>query len=95
MKDKNRKMEKSKLWFRAKNYGWGWYPCSWEGWVVLLTFIGLLLLNVFYFDFKVSSNSEPTTLDLTIFFGILIILIIILLWICYKNGERPRWRWGR
>ena len=21
-----------KLWFKAKLYGWGWYPCSWEGW---------------------------------------------------------------
>ena len=35
----NIKLEKSKLWFRAKNYGWGWYPCSWEGWTVLLIWV--------------------------------------------------------
>ncbi len=23
-----------KLWFRAKDYGWGWTPCSGEGWIV-------------------------------------------------------------
>ena len=34
-KEKQQKPEK-KLWFRAKCYGWGWYPCSWEGWLVIL-----------------------------------------------------------
>jgi predicted GH43/DUF377 family glycosyl hydrolase len=27
--------QKRIFWFRAKEYGWGWYPATWEGWLVL------------------------------------------------------------
>lgn len=33
--------QKRIFWFRAKEYGWGWYPATWEGWLVLLVFIAL------------------------------------------------------
>src|SRR5258708_22000818 len=34
---------KQTYWFPAKRYGWGWgLPSSWQGWVVLAAFIGLL-----------------------------------------------------
>ena len=23
-------------WFRAKRFGWGWTPITWEGWLVTL-----------------------------------------------------------
>ena len=40
--------KKKKLWFKAKNYGWGWYPASREGWLVtgayLLIVIGSSIL---------------------------------------------------
>lgn len=29
-------VSKNKLWFKAKNYGWGWYPVTWEGWTVTI-----------------------------------------------------------
>ena len=76
-------------------YGWGWVPVSWEGWLVVLVFIGILLLNGVYFASKVSPNGEPTNTNLAIFFGGIIISVIALFWICYKKGEKPRWNWGR
>lgn len=82
-------------WFKRKLYGWGWVPVSKEGWLVVLGFIGVLLLNGFYFASKISTNGEPTTFDLSLFFGVLIISIILLFWICYKKGEKPQWSWGR
>jgi hypothetical protein len=32
-----------KLWFRSKRSVWSWYPASWQGWVTLLFYIGLLI----------------------------------------------------
>jgi hypothetical protein len=82
-------------WFRRKLYGWGWFPVKWQGWAVTLAFIGILLLNGFYFSYNISPNSPPSVADLDFFFGIIIISVILLLWICYKTGEKPRWSWGR
>ncbi len=30
-----------KLWFKAKKFGWGWTPCSWEGWTVTGLYTGI------------------------------------------------------
>jgi len=27
------------LWFKAKQYGWGWYPARWQGWLIVIGFI--------------------------------------------------------
>lgn len=79
-----------KYWFVAKRYGWGWTPASKEGWAVLLGYIVLVL----YMSTKVdsSSNSESETLIRTA--PGFIILTAILIFICYKTGETPSWRWG-
>jgi len=76
---------KKHLWFKAKNYGWGWYPCSWEGWVVLLFYIVGLIGS--------SPNAENGVLSS--FFIQTIVLTIFLIIICFKTGEKPEWRWGR
>ncbi|MBV9549496.1 MAG: hypothetical protein JO256_07470 [Alphaproteobacteria bacterium] len=26
-------------WFRKKTFGYGWTPCSWEGWLATLLFV--------------------------------------------------------
>ena len=75
---------KSKLWFRAKYYGWGWYPCSWEGWLALLTW-------AIFFALTVARINDHEWLKNLIF---IFIFTGILLWICYKKGEKPGWRWG-
>ena len=35
-------MEKT-IWFKAKEYGWGWYPFTWEGWTVTGVYVALIL----------------------------------------------------
>jgi hypothetical protein len=79
-----------KLWFKAKRYGWGWTPCSWEGWLVLTLFI------VFeYFDFmRLDRYSHSNSDTLRPFIIDTFIAIIVLIFICYKKGEKPKWRWG-
>jgi hypothetical protein len=83
-----------KYWFKRRWYGWGWVPAKPEGWFVILSFIGILLLNGVYFASKISPNGNASNTDLILFFGIMIISIILLFTVCYKKGEKPRWSWG-
>jgi L-asparagine transporter-like permease len=31
------------LWFRRKPYGYGWEPCSWQGWLIIALFVYLII----------------------------------------------------
>jgi hypothetical protein len=81
---------KKKLWFKAKRYGWGWYPATWEGWAVTAVFILLISLNAWWID----SGSHSVSDTLITWIPNTVILVIILLGICVATGEKPRWRWG-
>ena len=84
-------MKKSKnYWFKAKNYGWGWYPASWQGWVVLA---GFVLASVIVFA-DIDSNSHSVSDTLLNFLPRVLLLLIILVLICFVTGEKPEWRWG-
>lgn len=72
-----------KLWFRAKSYGWGWTPASWEGWAVTTLFICSVI-----FGAAIIVDVSPKFYTLFIFAN-----VIALIFICYKKGERPEWRW--
>ncbi len=78
-------------WFKAKLYGWGWTPVKWQGWAVVIAFIFLSILNFNRLDY--SSHSASDTL--INFLPQTFILVIILILICYKKGEKPRWQWGK
>ncbi|MEI6810865.1 MAG: hypothetical protein WCK60_02315 [Candidatus Nomurabacteria bacterium] len=76
-----------KLWFRAKTYGWGWIPCSWEGWLVV---IASIILIIFY-STQLDKNSPQIPY---LFFLRIAAITIVIIFICYKKGEKPGWRWG-
>jgi len=77
-------MKNNKIWFKRKLYGWGWTPVTWEGWAVLL---GWLIL----FIFSVSKVDHEGVKNIWVAFAFTGILI----YICYKKGEKPRWQWGK
>ena len=82
-----------RLWFKAKRYGYGWYPATWEGWAVTIGFVALALLP----SFILSSTSAEQMADariLLVFLPYILLITTALLLICYKTGEKPRWRWG-
>jgi len=83
---KNKRKVK-KIWFRAKEYGWGWYPISWQGWLSIVVFLLLYIIILIWLIKQIKIFN--------IIFGVLIILIllVILLLVCYKKGEKPGWRW--
>ena len=75
-----------KYWFPAKRYGWGWGPpATWQGWVGLAAFIGLLPANAIIF---------PPRTHLSSYLIGTVVLSGVLIAICWLKGEPPRSRWG-
>ena len=84
-------MKTNKLWFRAKTFGLGWYPVSWQGWALTLLYVAVLLTIALNVDPQVHSGS-----DFLLKFGTWFVIITVpFLAICWLKGEKPRWRWGR
>ena len=79
----------NKLWFKRKLYGWGWTPVTWQGWLITILYIMIIMFFSLTIDTS-SSFSEiffpfilPTIVSTALFFRIL-----------YKKGEKPHWQWG-
>jgi hypothetical protein len=77
-------------WFKNKSYGWGWYPATWEGWLVLFVYVVILVWRFTEIDRRSHSVSD-TLINFVPFVGILTVALIL---ICYKTGEKPGWHWG-
>ena len=85
-------MTDKKLWFKNKRSGWGWYPASWEGWVVLLVWIAAFGLGEVLFITHM--NATPSATAVVLFLAYVLLTVSLLIYICYKKGEKPRWQWG-
>ena len=83
--------KEKKLWFRAKRYGYGWYPATWQGWVVLGIYVCLILLA----SWEILGGNEKGVAAVKHFLLTVGILTFFLLYVCIKYGEPPRWRWGK
>jgi hypothetical protein len=78
--------EKPKHWFPAKRNGWGWGPpTAWQGWVVLLVYLVLVLGGIPFI--QVGEGSVT-------YIAFVAVLTIALVAICWLTGEPPRWRRG-
>lgn len=86
-----KKVDEKKYWFKAKRYGWGWYPSSWQGWTIMVIWLALAL-DVFR---KTDFNSNSASDTLLAFLVPFILLVTLLIFVCWGTGERPRWRWGK
>ncbi|MEX1063733.1 MAG: hypothetical protein WD898_03095 [Candidatus Paceibacterota bacterium] len=76
-------------WFKAKLFGWGWTPASWQGWAVT----GVYLVSIIFFAFTIDEASPASEVFFTFVLPITL-LTIALIRIAYKTGEKPRWQWG-
>lgn len=77
-------------WFKRKLYGWGWTPAKWQGWTVIAVYLGSVYLIFRDIDTSAHSGSDA----LIGFSAPFVIATALLLYICYKKGESPRWQWG-
>ncbi len=75
------------IWFPAKTYGWGWgLPCRWQGWVVMAVYLVLVVGGAFFLR---AVRNGP------VFIAYMTVLTAVLVVICWRKGETPRWRWGK
>ena len=80
---------KGKLWFKRKCYGWGWYPVSWEGWLVTIAYAIVIIGAALTLD----ETAGPR--DIAFTFALPIVLsTVAMIRIGYRKGERPKWQWG-
>lgn len=73
------------LWFKAKRYGYGWYPATWQGWTVMATWLALFAGA--FVRWNVETQAAPFLLDA----GASTVALIV---VSFLTGEKPRWRWG-
>jgi hypothetical protein len=80
-------MDAPKYWFPAKRYGWGWgLPATWQGWLVLIVYLLALIVG--------SRLLHPKLYPVG--FAVFVILAsLLLVLVCYKKGEPPKWHWGK
>lgn len=83
-------IQKNKLWFRRKTYGWGWTPITWEGWLV--TFITVLIPIGIKFALKIMEFQR--SLQYFYMWASVPLLLMSLTLICFRYGEKPKWQWG-
>lgn len=79
-----------KHWFRAKTYGYGWTPATWQGWLVLALYLALIFATFFVIDSYSLSEKE----SVIVFLPLMLVYTFALIFICVRTGEKARWRWG-
>ena len=82
---------KGNYWFRAKEYGYGWYPATWQGWLVLGAWLVVFVILLFVFESIRKFNDGLATIILLV--GSVASSSILIL-ISKKTGEPAAWRWG-
>ena len=76
-------------WFKRKLYGWGWTPATWQGWLIILAFI------VFIIKISFLLPENPSGTNLFYYFAEILLAVGLVIYICYRKGEKPRWQWGK
>jgi hypothetical protein len=82
-------MQQRRYWFKARRYGYGWEPCTSEGWGVLIA--ALAVFGIFVALSIVFAGS------IALFVTFLVLAqasIAVLVFVAWRTGEKPRWRWG-
>ncbi len=76
-------------WFKAKLYGWGWTPVTWQGWAAIFIYLGGLAL----ISLGIDESSADREMLLRV--GVpALLLTVALVYVLLKKGEKPRWQWG-
>lgn len=79
--------QRPRHWFSAKRYGWGWGPpCAWQGWVVLILFVALVLGGI------PMIHGEVGVVGYLFYVALLSALLML---VCRLTGPPPRWHWGK
>jgi len=83
----------SKYWFIPKNYGWGFCPITWQGWLSSFFLLASMATSAYINNFF---TPNPSPQDITRFFlDFFIIILISILYFVPKTKGKLKWRWGK
>ena len=84
------------FWFTPKNYGCGFYPSSWQGWLIILTALALICA-AFYLSNPFAEKTTEQTIRDWLRFIIDFILIHTTYHVLVKDRVKDgvKWRWGK
>jgi hypothetical protein len=85
-------MAQPPYWFKRRRYGWGFMPVTWQGWAVVLGYMGIV---VFLIPAFLDAPEDVAAREAGFFAIFLTAATAGLLVISFSKGPRPRWRWGR
>jgi membrane associated rhomboid family serine protease len=77
-------------WFRPKRYGYGATPTTWQGWLLTLGFVALLVAIMQALEFGMAGTEAHLA-------GVAAAVVLAALFtlIAWKKTDGPwRWRWG-
>lgn len=84
-KDKN-------YWFKRRRYGYGWVPVTWQGWTVLAVWLaGVIAATIWVSDIP-KNTFQAEVVYFLLFVGA---STAVLVFLSYKKGPSPKWRWGK
>lgn len=79
------------IWFKAKEFGYGWYPATWQGWLILVIYLMSLGFNI---QLGLFLGGPDQWMSWLIAGGMMVFDTVVLIFICYTFGEPAKWRWG-
>lgn len=80
-------------WFKARRYGWGWTPVTWQAWFLIAIY--MLVVTGAAVMLLPSTKSEPANIvGIVAFVLIFLSATFLLIGISMLKGERPGWRWN-
>lgn len=71
-------------WFKRKPFGWGWTPVKWQGWLVILVYIALIVTLALNREKAIPGIPDSGSNFLTFALPI-IVLTALLIFVCYKK----------
>lgn len=75
---------RKKYWFAANKFGFGWTPITMEGWVVVITYLVVNIVNFL----RINRTTETLSQTFGSWFPEAFVLTFILIYICLKKGDR-------
>jgi hypothetical protein len=81
-----------RYWFGPKQYGIGYSPASWEGWLATAFFIGLLIGSIQLLRHLIADHLPGQLMMVSL---VLLLETGLFLWLIASRTEGSfRWRWG-
>lgn len=82
-------------WFKGKKYGWGWgMPITRQGWLSFGIFLAVWVAALAWLILPLEVVEELSSVRIATFVTIISLDVLGLVYVSFKYGEPPKWRWG-